>query len=64
MRRLEGFQRVTLAPGQSQTVTFKLGPQNLGFYNNQGQFGVEPGNVDVYVGDSSVGGLHDQFTVR
>lgn len=64
VRRLDGFQRVTLAPAQTQTVTFTLGPANLGFYNNQGQFAVEPGAVDVYVGDSSVGGLHDQFTVR
>ena len=64
VRRLDGFQRVTLAPGHTQTVTFTLGPANLGFYNNQGQFAVEPGTVDVYVGDSSVGGLHDQFTVR
>jgi beta-glucosidase len=64
VRKLEGFQRVTLKPGQAQTVTFKLGPANLGFYNNQGQFAVEPGGFDVYVGDSSVGGLHDQFTVR
>jgi beta-glucosidase len=64
VRRLEGFQRVTLKPGQAQTVTFKLGPANLGFYNNQGQFAVEPGAFDVYVGDSSVGGLHGQFTVR
>ena len=63
VRRLDGFQRVTLAPGQKQTVTFTLGPQNLGFYNNQGQFGVEPGGFDVYVGDSSVGGLHAQFNV-
>jgi len=64
VRRLDGFQRVTLAPGQKQTVTFQLGPQNLGFYNNQGQFAVEPGSFDVYVGDSSTGGLHGQFTVH
>jgi beta-glucosidase len=64
VRRLEGFQRVTLKAGQAQTVTFKLGPASLGFYNNQGQFTVEPGGFDVYVGDSSVGGLHGQFTVH
>jgi beta-glucosidase len=63
VRRLDGFQRVTLNPGQTRTVTFKLGPAQLGFYNNQGQFAVEPGGFDVYVGDSSVGGLHAQFTV-
>ncbi len=64
VRKLEGFQRVTLAPGHAATVTFTLGPANLGFYNNQGQFGVDPGIVDVYLGDSSVGGLTGQFTVR
>ena len=37
---------------------------NLGFYNDQGQFVVEPGPFDVWVGDSSVGGLHSTFTVR
>jgi beta-glucosidase len=64
VRRLDGFKRVTLAPGQTRTITFALGPASLGFYNNQGQFNVEPGSVDVWVGDSSVGGLHGQFTVR
>jgi beta-glucosidase len=64
VRRLEGFQRITLKPGQTQTVTFKLGSANLGFYSNQGQFGVEPGSFDVWAGDSSVGGLHGQFTVH
>jgi beta-glucosidase len=64
VRRLDGFQRVTLTPGQTKTVTFTLGPDNIGFYtNNPGQFVVEPGTVDVYIGDSSTGGLHGQFTV-
>jgi beta-glucosidase len=64
VRRLDGFQRVTLDPGQTRTVTFTLGRASLGFYDNQGQFTVEPGLFDVYVGDSSTGGLHSQFTVR
>jgi len=63
VRRLDGFQRVTLAPGQHQTVTFKLGSANLGFYNNQGKFAVEPGAFGVFVGDSSVGGLTGAFSV-
>jgi beta-glucosidase len=64
VRRLDGFQRVTLEPGQTKTIRFRLGPGNIGFYTNTpGQFVVEPGTVDVYVGDSSVGGLHGQFTV-
>jgi beta-glucosidase len=64
VRRLDGFQRVALAPGQTRTVTFQLGPAGLGFYDNQGKFAVEPGGFDIYVSDSSVGGLHGQLTVR
>jgi beta-glucosidase len=64
VRRLDGFQRVTLAPGQTKTITLTLSPGDIGFYTNTpGQFVVEPGPVDVYVGDSSVGGLQGQFTV-
>jgi beta-glucosidase len=64
VRRLDGFQRVTLAPGQTKTVTFTVGRDQVGFYNNSGQFEVDPGTVSVYVGDSSTGGLQGQFTVR
>jgi beta-glucosidase len=63
VRKLEGFQRVTLLPGHTKSVTFRLGRQNLGFYNEQGQFVVDPGPFDVWVGDSSVGGMHGTFTV-
>jgi beta-glucosidase len=64
VRKLEGFQRVVLAPGQSQRVTFTLDRQNLGFYNEQGQFTVEPGPFDLWVGDSSVGGQHLTFNLQ
>jgi beta-glucosidase len=63
VRRLEGFERVSLAPGQRKTVTFTLGRSKLGFYNGSGQFTLEPGPFDVWVGDSSSGGLHGTFTV-
>ena len=64
VEKLEGFQRVSLAPGQSRTVTFKLGPQNFGYYNNQGQFVVQPGPFDLWVSDSSVVGTPSTFTLR
>ena len=67
VEKLEGFQRTSLlAPRQSQTVTFTLGPQNLGFYNEQGQFVVEPGPFDLWVGDTSTvdTGMPTTFTLR
>ena len=53
VRRLRGFQRVTLAPGETQTVRFTLDKSDFGFYDNRGKFVVEPGEIDVYAGDSS-----------
>ena len=64
MRKLEGFQRVTLQPGQSRTVSFTLRASNLGFYNNSGRFVLQPGPFDVWVGDSSWGGLHGTFRMH
>ncbi len=63
VRRLRGFQRVTLAPGDTQTVSFTLDKSDFGFYDNRGRFVVEPGEIDVYAGDSSAASLEQSFTV-
>jgi beta-glucosidase len=63
VRRLRGFQRVTLDPGQTQTVTFTLDKSDFGFYDNAGHYVVEPGEIDVYAGDSSTATTTDSFTV-
>jgi beta-glucosidase len=63
VRRLRGFQRVTLAPGEKQTISFTLDKSDFGFYDNRGQFIVEPGDIDVYAGDSSAATLEQSFTV-
>jgi beta-glucosidase len=63
VRRLRGFQRVTLAPGDKQTVSFTLDKSDFGFYDNRGKFVVEPGRIDVYAGDSSSADLEQSFTV-
>ena len=33
MRELKGFERVTLQPGETKTVTFQLGPDELGYWS-------------------------------
>jgi beta-glucosidase len=63
VRRLRGFQRVSLAPGASQTVTFTLDKSDFGFYDNRGTLVVEPGDIEVYAGDSSAAALSETFTV-
>jgi beta-glucosidase len=63
VRRLRGFERVTLAPGATKTVSFTLDRNDVGFFDNMGRFVVEPGQIDVYVGDSSKATLTKSFTV-
>ncbi|HEX3834672.1 MAG TPA: glycoside hydrolase family 3 C-terminal domain-containing protein, partial [Solirubrobacteraceae bacterium] len=64
VKKLEGFQRITVPAHQSRPVTFTLNASNLGYYDNNGRFVVTPGPFDVYVGDSSMGGLHATFTLQ
>ncbi len=64
VRRLRGFQRVTLDPGKTTTVTWTLDRNDVGFYDNSGRFVVEPGQIDVFAGDSSSqSDLSDSFSV-
>jgi beta-glucosidase len=53
VRRLRGFERVTLTPRQTETVTFRMTPADVGYYDNDAHFVVEQGSIEVYVGTSS-----------
>jgi len=64
VKRLRGFQRMPLQPGQTETVTFHLDKSDFGFYDNEGRFVVETGRIDVYSGDSSATTQKASFTVH
>ena len=63
VRRLRGFERVTLAAGQKKSVTFTLDKSDWSFSNNRGRQVNEPGQIDVYAGDSSKAELTKSFQV-
>ena len=50
---LKGFQKVMLKKGESKTLTFRLAPDALKFYNNDLKFAAEPGDFQVMVGGNS-----------
>ena len=50
---LKGFQKVMLKRGESKTLTFRLAPDALKFYNNDLKFAAEPGDFKVMVGGNS-----------
>ncbi len=63
VRQLAGFRRVSLKPGEARTLDFQLTSKELGLYNRDMKFVVEPGKFRVFVGGSSVGGLEGEFEV-
>lgn len=61
---LRGFERITLQPGEEKEVHFKLRPQDLGLWDNNMNFRVEPGSFKVMVGASSTDiKLEGQFNI-
>ncbi len=58
-KRVRRFAKVSLAPGKSQTLTFKLGRDDFSFINADNQPTVEPGDFTVMIG-----GLTDKFTLQ
>lgn len=53
VKSLRGFERISLEPGEKKSVKFKLTPQDLGLWNKDGHFVVEPGYFKVMIGASS-----------
>lgn len=64
VRELKGFQRVTLEPGESRRIRFSLHTDDLAFNRRDGRFAAEPGDFDLWVSSSSVGGLHAAFAIK
>jgi beta-glucosidase len=56
VRALNGFERVTLAPGETKNVRFTLSPDAFAIWNDRNQFAVEPARVTVWVSPDSAHG--------
>jgi beta-glucosidase len=53
VQQLRGFRKVTLAPGEKQTVRMELGPEELSLLDRDMRWIVEPGKYEVRIGSSS-----------
>ena len=54
VKELKGFQKVSLNPGQTRTVTFEITPGMLQYYDDaKGAWVAEPGAFTAYVGAAS-----------
>ncbi len=64
MRELKGFERVSLKPGETRTVSFDLGPEQLTYWStNVGQWVQDAATFDLWVGSDSLATLHAEFEV-
>lgn len=53
VKELRGFERVHIAKGESKTVTFTIGKEQLQYYDANGKVVVEPGEFDIMIGSNS-----------
>ena len=64
VRELKGFSRIALAPGETRSVTFPLGPDHLRYWSSATRDWVQDATeIDIWVGGSSVADLHGTLTV-
>ncbi len=53
IKELKGFEKVSLPPGETRTVTLDITPEKLAFYDVNMKFVVEPGDFEIMIGNSS-----------
>ncbi|CAC9975456.1 beta-glucosidase BglX [Flavobacterium panici] len=64
VKELKGFELIELKKGETKTIHFTLTDKELGFYDNDGKFLVEPGLFNVMVGWNSNEGLTTKFELK
>lgn len=64
LRELKGFEKISLAPGESKTVQFTITPELMSHYNSALEFVAEPGEFIVYIGTDSRTKNAASFTLR
>ncbi len=66
VRALKGFRRIHLGAGDSQTVSFKLAPEDMALVNQRGEREIHPGTIRIHVGGKQPGfkGILDAGTTQ
>ena len=64
VRELKGFEKVFLRAGESKTVSFKITPELLRFYDYDLNHVAEPGDFDLFIGGSSQAARTARITLK
>ncbi|WP_316811160.1 beta-glucosidase BglX [Pedobacter heparinus] len=63
VKELKAFQKISLKPGESKTVSFKLTENDLKFYNTALKFVAGPGDFNLFIGGNSRDVLETKFAL-
>ncbi len=63
VRELKAFKKILLAPGETKLIELEVPVENMGFYDRNCEYIVEPGEFKVYVGSDSTKGLSQSYFV-
>jgi beta-glucosidase len=63
LKQLRGFQKTMLRKGETKTLTFTIGIEDLKFFNEQMKWTYEPGTFKVFVGTNSSDVKEATFTL-
>jgi beta-glucosidase len=63
IRTLVGFDRISLRPGEKQTLTFAITPRQMSLIDNRGKRVIEPGEFLVGIGGGQSAALSGRFRV-
>jgi beta-glucosidase len=63
VRKLVGFKRVSLAPGESKRVSFPLGADAFSLWDTQNNLRAEPSHVQVWISPDSSRGLPAELDI-
>ncbi|WP_312213269.1 beta-glucosidase BglX [Pseudescherichia sp.] len=64
VKELKGFDKVTLKPGETQTVSFPIDINALKFWNQKMKYDAEPGKFNVFIGTDSARVKQAQFELQ
>lgn len=64
IKELKGFSKVSFSQAETKVIEFVLSEKELGFFNNEGEYVVEPGSFEIIVGGSSKGQLKSTFSLK
>lgn len=64
VRALKGFQKVTLAPGETKRVTFSVPPDAFALWNDQNVHTIEPARVTIWIAHDSSSGTGAKIEIH